>query len=183
MSAARDVWRRLSRRGKVWTVVGAVALTGGVGNALEGPAEPGDQVAFVDAPTNAPGSTSTTTTTAPPATTTQPPASTTTAAPIAATTTVATSTTSATTTTSTTTSSTATTATTTTLRPLVTASAAGCHPSYEPCVPIASDVDCIGGSGNGPEYVGRVRVIGPDEYRLDADDDGFGCDNDPPWNP
>jgi hypothetical protein len=27
----------------------------------------------------------------------------------------------------------------------------GCHASYEgACVPIASDVDCVGGSGNGP---------------------------------
>jgi hypothetical protein len=28
-----------------------------------------------------------------------------------------------------------------------------CHPSYSPCVPIASDVDCLGGGGNGPAYV------------------------------
>jgi hypothetical protein len=52
----------------------------------------------------------------------------------------------------------------------------GCHPSYEPCVPIASDVDCEGGSGDGPVYTGRVRVIGPDEYDLDRDGDGVGCD-------
>lgn len=39
-----------------------------------------------------------------------------------------------------------------------------CHPSYEgECVPIASDVDCAGGSGNGPEYVvGPAQVVGPD---------------------
>ena len=54
-----------------------------------------------------------------------------------------------------------------------------CHPSYSPCVPIASDVDCLGGSGDGPEYVaGPVDVIGPDEYRLDADHDGIGCETD-----
>ena len=53
----------------------------------------------------------------------------------------------------------------------------GCHPSYEgACVPFASDVDCIGGSGNGPAYVGRVIVVGPDVYGLDRDGDGIGCD-------
>ena len=53
----------------------------------------------------------------------------------------------------------------------------GCHPSYEgACVPITSDVDCIGGSGNGPAYVGRVIVVGPDVYGLDRDGDGIGCD-------
>lgn len=28
-----------------------------------------------------------------------------------------------------------------------------CDPNYSPCVPIASDVDCAGGKGNGPAYV------------------------------
>ena len=28
-----------------------------------------------------------------------------------------------------------------------------CDPNYDPCVPVASDVDCAGGSGNGPAYV------------------------------
>ncbi|NKY51452.1 hypothetical protein [Nocardia vermiculata] len=55
--------------------------------------------------------------------------------------------------------------------------APGCHASYDPCVPITSDVDCAGGSGNGPEYTGRVRVIGPDEYGLDRDGNGIGCEN------
>ncbi|WP_040841120.1 hypothetical protein [Nocardia brevicatena] len=53
----------------------------------------------------------------------------------------------------------------------------GCHPSYDPCVPITSDVDCEGGSGNGPAYTGRVRVIGPDEYDLDRDGNGIGCES------
>ena len=54
----------------------------------------------------------------------------------------------------------------------------GCDPNYSGCVPIASDVDCSGGSGNGPEYVaGPVRVIGSDIYRLDADHDGLGCED------
>ena len=54
--------------------------------------------------------------------------------------------------------------------------APACHSSYTPCVPIASDVDCAGGSGDGPAYVGVVRVIGPDVYGLDADHDGIGCE-------
>ncbi len=44
-------------------------------------------------------------------------------------------------------------------------------------VPIASDVDCAGGSGNGPAYVkGPVTVIGIDIYGLDRDGDGFACE-------
>ena len=58
------------------------------------------------------------------------------------------------------------------------AKAQECHPSYiGACVPVASDVDCAGGSGNGPEYVvGPVEVIGPDVYGLDRDNDGVGCE-------
>lgn len=53
-----------------------------------------------------------------------------------------------------------------------------CDPNYSGCVPIASDVDCAGGSGNGPAYVhGPVRVIGSDIYDLDRDGDGVGCDD------
>ena len=54
----------------------------------------------------------------------------------------------------------------------------GCDPNYSgACVPIASDVDCAGGSGNGPAYVqGPVTVIGTDIYDLDRDGDGTGCD-------
>ncbi|MFF5075140.1 G5 domain-containing protein [Micromonospora olivasterospora] len=53
-----------------------------------------------------------------------------------------------------------------------------CDPNYSGCVPIASDVDCAGGSGNGPAYVyGPVRVIGEDIYDLDRDGDGIGCDD------
>lgn len=55
-----------------------------------------------------------------------------------------------------------------------------CHPAYTPCVPIDSDVDCAGGSGNGPSYVkGPVTVINPgdDPYGLDGNDkDGIGCE-------
>ncbi|WBU65198.1 hypothetical protein [Paracoccus aerodenitrificans] len=49
-----------------------------------------------------------------------------------------------------------------------------CDPNYEgACVPVASDVDCAGGSGNGPAYVrGPVYVVGRDVYDLDRDGDG-----------
>jgi hypothetical protein len=54
-----------------------------------------------------------------------------------------------------------------------------CDPNYSGCVPIASDVDCANGGGNGPAYVqGPVEVIGTDIYGLDADDDGVGCEDD-----
>ena len=54
-----------------------------------------------------------------------------------------------------------------------------CDPNYSgACVPIASDVDCAGGSGNGPAYVqGPVQVIGTDIYGLDSDGDGIGCED------
>ena len=55
----------------------------------------------------------------------------------------------------------------------------GCDPNYTgACVPIASDVDCLSGKGNGPAYVrGRVTVVGTDIYDLDRDGDGIGCEN------
>lgn len=62
--------------------------------------------------------------------------------------------------------------------PVVTQPASNCDPNYSGgCVPIASDVDCAGGSGNGPAYVaGPVTVIGIDIYGLDRDNDGIGCE-------
>jgi Protein of unknown function (DUF2510) len=102
-----------------------------------------------------PSTTAATTTTAKPATTTTAkPATTTTAKP----------------------------ATTTTAKPATTArskTGEGCDPNYSgACVPVASDVDCAGGSGNGPAYVaGPVKVIGRDIYDLDGNDnDGIGCE-------
>jgi hypothetical protein len=58
------------------------------------------------------------------------------------------------------------------------AAPSGCDPNYAgACVPIASDVDCAGGSGNGPAYVrGPVTVIGRDIYGLDSDGNGIGCE-------
>lgn len=54
-----------------------------------------------------------------------------------------------------------------------------CDPNYSgACVPIASDVDCAGGSGNGPAYVqGPVQVVRTDIYGLDSDGDGIGCED------
>ena len=55
-----------------------------------------------------------------------------------------------------------------------------CDPNYSGvCVPnvYPSDVDCAGGSGNGPYYVsGPVYVTGSDRYGLDRDGNGVGCE-------
>jgi hypothetical protein len=62
--------------------------------------------------------------------------------------------------------------------PEVAPAAADCHPSYDPCLdPNASDYDCEGGSGDGPEYTGYVTVTGSDDYGLDSDGDGTGCES------
>ncbi|TCN37142.1 surface rod structure-forming protein G [Kribbella orskensis] len=57
--------------------------------------------------------------------------------------------------------------------------AGNCDPNYTgDCVPIASDVDCSSGTGNGPAYVdGPVEVVGTDIYGLDRDNDGIGCED------
>lgn len=64
------------------------------------------------------------------------------------------------------------------VQPVGPAAPSGCDPNYAgACVPIASDVDCAGGSGNGPAYVrGPVTVVGSDIYGLDRDGDGVGCE-------
>lgn len=54
-----------------------------------------------------------------------------------------------------------------------------CDPHYQgdTCVPIASDVDCWPGSGNGPEYVsGPFEYRGDDIYGLDRNHDGVACE-------
>ena len=58
------------------------------------------------------------------------------------------------------------------------AAGGNCDSNYTgACVPIASDVDCAGGGGNGPAYVqGPVTVVGTDIYDLDRDGDGIGCE-------
>lgn len=41
----------------------------------------------------------------------------------------------------------------------------------------ATDYDCDGGTGNGPNYVdGPVEVSGSDPYDLDRDGNGIGCE-------
>jgi micrococcal nuclease len=57
--------------------------------------------------------------------------------------------------------------------PAVPPPARDCHPSYSPCLPIVSDLDCadVRRLGKAP-----VRVLGSDPYRLDGDRDGWGCE-------
>jgi hypothetical protein len=45
-----------------------------------------------------------------------------------------------------------------------------CHPGYLPCVPVADSVDCT-------DIRTVVRVIGNDDYGLDRDGDGVGCES------
>lgn len=53
-----------------------------------------------------------------------------------------------------------------------------CDSNYaDACVPIASDVDCAWGTGDGPAYFdGVARVVGVDIYGLDRNGDGFACE-------
>ena len=53
----------------------------------------------------------------------------------------------------------------------------GCDPNYSGCVPIASDVDCEGGSGNG-RRTSRVRCGSPatTSTASTTDNDGVGCE-------
>ncbi len=52
-----------------------------------------------------------------------------------------------------------------------------CHTGYSGCLKVnAGDYDCAGGSGNGPNYTGQVRVYGSDPFDLDRDGDGIGCE-------
>jgi hypothetical protein len=48
-----------------------------------------------------------------------------------------------------------------------------CHPSYSPCLPMVDDLDCPDVVAMG---VAPVTVVGPDDYGLDADADGIGCE-------
>lgn len=56
------------------------------------------------------------------------------------------------------------------------ATSSQCTPGYSPCIAPGPDVDCAGGSGDGPRYVeGPILVTGSDPYKLDNDHDGFAC--------
>ncbi|MCA1703450.1 MAG: hypothetical protein LC808_09405 [Actinobacteria bacterium] len=69
----------------------------------------------------------------------------------------------------------------TTTQPPTTAASrqpSGCAAGYDPCIGPGDDVDCAGGSGDGPRYVdGPVYVTGSDPYDLDRDSDGVGCES------
>lgn len=58
-----------------------------------------------------------------------------------------------------------------------TATPGGCDPSYAgACLDAAAaDYDCAGGSGDGPEYTGEVRVVGEDDFDLDRNGDRVAC--------
>lgn len=170
------VWRRYRSR-SLWTQIGTAVL----GLALLGAVLPGErpkaaagQGPIEDQLPRAPTvpttpRTSTTSTTSPTTTTvlastTIPPstAAPTTAAPVTPVTSVSRP------------------AITTTTRAVRAPAPSSCHPSYEgACLPPdASDVDCAGGSGNGPVYAKEtnIRLVGPDVFDLDRDGDGLGCE-------
>jgi endonuclease YncB( thermonuclease family) len=55
-----------------------------------------------------------------------------------------------------------------------------CDPNYTgACLKDGiGDYDCLGGSGDGPNYVqGPIRVVGADSFRLDGDGDGIACES------
>ena len=53
-----------------------------------------------------------------------------------------------------------------------------CTAGYSPCLAPASDYDCAGGTGDGPEYAqGPIQVSGSDPYGLDSDGDGVACES------
>lgn len=61
-----------------------------------------------------------------------------------------------------------------------TADAQACHASYTgACLQVGiGDYDCAGETGDGPNYVDyRVQVVGIDEFGLDGDGDGVGCES------
>ena len=186
-------WKRKAGRLPVWAWIGIGAVVVGGLAELGAPADepnlastvsrptttdacpaasdPTSAVPSTDAPDPEPSTTAVPTTLEPTTTTTTvPPTTTTTTVP-------------PTTTTTTTPPTTTTTTPTRVAPPLPSTTVAvhpllpptGCDPNYTGCVPIDTDVDCAGGSGNGPSYAeGPVQVIGTDIYDLDGD--GIGCE-------
>jgi micrococcal nuclease len=55
------------------------------------------------------------------------------------------------------------------------AAAEGCHPAYDPCLPIVRDLNCPAVRALGKAPV-TVKVRGVDPYHLDGDRDGIGCE-------
>jgi hypothetical protein len=65
------------------------------------------------------------------------------------------------------------------LPPTTTTSTTDCHPDYpDVCLdPNSPDYDCASGSGDGPDYIdGPLTVQGSDEFGLDSDANGVGCE-------
>jgi hypothetical protein len=60
-----------------------------------------------------------------------------------------------------------------------TRSSRDCTPGYQPCLPRRQDYNCYGSRSGGPFTEPGVvyRVTGGDPYRLDADNDGRGCES------
>jgi micrococcal nuclease len=54
-------------------------------------------------------------------------------------------------------------------------SSSGCHPSYDPCLPVVADLDCAEVRAMG---LAPVSLKGPDDYELDPAEDGLGCEPD-----
>ncbi|MCY4035892.1 MAG: HNH endonuclease [bacterium] len=50
----------------------------------------------------------------------------------------------------------------------------GCHPAYDPCLPIVGDLNCSDVRELDLAPV-TIKVIGEDPYRLDGNKDGTGC--------
>lgn len=56
--------------------------------------------------------------------------------------------------------------------PPPTPTAEGCAAGYSPCLPIVDDLDC----GDIDDDLKPIRVTGDDQYRLDGEGDGLGCE-------
>jgi hypothetical protein len=54
-----------------------------------------------------------------------------------------------------------------------------CDPNYAgACLnPDSYDYDCEDGSGDGPDYTGRIEIVGDDPHGLDRDGDGVACES------
>lgn len=170
--AARRGWG-LARQHPIATAFATVLLASGIGTAFGTDKESVSTDAVVNefadtnggrllvTPSDIPFVTPpTTSTTEPPPSATATPSTTTTTAPTTATTVKP-----------------ATTAVPTTATPTTNRTAEQNCQGYDPCIEPGPDVDCRGGSGNGPRYSGPVRVVGADPYDLDRNNDGWGCEN------
>ncbi|MBK6668218.1 MAG: excalibur calcium-binding domain-containing protein [Actinobacteria bacterium] len=51
----------------------------------------------------------------------------------------------------------------------------GCHPAYDPCLPITGDLNC--GDLSTSQKPVRVKDPTNDPYELDREHDGTGCED------